>query len=163
ILNTRYSILALTIDDRSARYPITVDPLFTAQSGQLLAGDAAPSDEFGFAVGLSGSTAVVGAPGDDTAAGANAGSAYVFVRGGAWIQQQKLTASDAAAGDQLGVAVSVSGDTAVVGANLDDIPAGVDAGSAYVFVRSGGVWTQQQKLTASDAAANDNFGTSVSV
>ena len=60
---------------------------------------------------------MVGAYFDDTGAGADAGSAYVFVRsGGTWTQQEKLTASDAAAGDQFGVSVAVSGDTAVVGA-----------------------------------------------
>ena len=59
--------------------------------------------------------------------------------------------------------MAVSGDTAVVGAYLDDTPAGADAGSAYVFVRSGGTWTQQQKLTAPDAAAGDRFGFSVAV
>ena len=62
-----------------------------------------------------------------------------------------------------GISVAVSGDTAVVGAHRDDTPAGDDAGSAYVFVRSGGTWTQQAKLTASDAAAGDLFGFSVAV
>ena len=76
-----------------------------------------------------------------------------------WTQQQELTASDAAMNDDLGFSVSVSGDTAVIGAS------GVNngQGAAYVFVRNGGVWTQQQKLTASDGAAQDMFGTSVSV
>ena len=88
----------------------------------------------------------------------------MFVRsGGTWTEQQKLTASDAAAGDLFGASVAVSGDTVVAGAYVDDTPAGVDAGSAYVFVRSGGTWTEQQKLTASDAAAGDQFGVSVAV
>jgi hypothetical protein len=91
------------------------------------------------------------------------GSAYVFTRSGStWTQQAKLTASDAAAGDLFGDPVSVSGDTAVVGAYGND-DAGSWSGSAYVFTRSGGVWTQQAKLTASDAAADDWFGISVSV
>ncbi len=77
-------------------------------------------------------------------------------------EQQKLTALDAAVGDLFGYSVSVSGDTAAVGSVFDD-GAGTDSGSAYVYLRSGGVWTQQQKLTASDAAAGDFFGTSVSV
>jgi len=133
------------------------------QQQKLIASDAAASDGFGFGVSLSGDTAVVGAVLDDNAGGADAGSAYVFVRsGGVWTQQQKLTASDGAAHASFGYSVSLSGDTAVVGAVADD-DAGVGSGSAYVFVRSGGVWTQQQKLTASDAAANDLFGVSVSV
>mgnify|MGYP002622193944 CR=1 FL=1 len=78
------------------------------------------------------------------------------------MQQQKLTASDAAPGEFFGGSVSVDGDTAVVGGlSGDDI--GADSGSAYVFVRNSGNWTQQQKLTASDAAPGDYFGISVSV
>ncbi len=65
--------------------------------------------------------------------------------------------------DQFGVSVSVFGDTAVVGADFDDTPGGVDAGSAYVFVRAGTSWTEQQHLRASDGGANDRFGWSVSV
>ena len=133
------------------------------QQAKLTASDAAADDRFGISVAVAGDTAVVGAFLDDTLAGTDAGSAYVFVRsGGAWTQQAKLTASDAAADDPFGDSVAVAGDTAVVGA-LDDTLAGTDAGSAYVFVRSGGAWTQQAKLTASDAAADDQFGYSVAV
>ena len=72
-------------------------------------------------------------------------------------------ASDAAAADQFGNSVAISGETVVVGAPLDDGAAGPNQGSAYVFVRSGGVWSQQQKLLASDAAASDKFGNSVAI
>jgi hypothetical protein len=69
-----------------------------------------------------------------------------------------LTASDAAAGDILGTAVAISGDTLLAGAGGDD-DAGSQSGSAYIFVRDGnGNWTEQAKLTASDAAAGDRFG-----
>ncbi len=78
-------------------------------------------------------------------------------------QQQKLVASDAAAGDDFGFSVAISGETVVVGAPADDGAAGIFQGSAYVFVRSGGVWSQQQKLEASDAAAGDDFGHSVAI
>jgi hypothetical protein len=106
---------------------------------------------------------VMGAPSDDTATGFNAGSAYVFVRSGTvWSLQQKLVASDAAAFDAFGFSVSASGDTVLVGAFLDDVGAAADAGSAYAFVRAGPVWTQQQKLVASDAGAGDYFGYTVS-
>ena len=131
---------------------------------KLVASDAAPGDEFGISVALFGDTAIVGARGDDNAAGNNAGSVYVFVRiGGVWTQQAKLTASDAAANEEFGVLVALSGDTAVVGAHLDDNTGGTDAGAAYVFVRSGTVWTEQVKLTASDAAASDFLGGSVAI
>ncbi len=74
--------------------------------------------------------------------------------------ETKLAASDAASGDRFGCSLSVSGDTAVVGARHDN-DGGFDSGSAYVSVRSGTTWSQQAKLTASDAAADDNFGRSV--
>ena len=131
---------------------------------KLLASDAAADDSLGVSVSVSGDTAVIGADSDDHAGGTNAGSAYVFVRsGGIWTQQAKLAASDAASGDVFGCSVSLSDDTAVIGAFLDSHAAGSGAGSAYVFVRSGGVWTQQAKLTASDAAAGDYFGGPVSI
>ena len=95
---------------------------------------------------ISGETVVVGAFSHDGAAGVNQGSAYVFVRsGGVWSQQQKLLASDAAEFDSFGESVAISGETVVVGAFSHDGAAGFEQGSAYVFVRSGGVWSQQQK------------------
>ena len=135
-----------------------------SQQQKLEASDAAADDRFGFSVAISGETVVVGAPGDDGAAGIDQGSAYVFVRsGGVWSQQQKLLASDAAADDDFGSSVAISGETVVVGAPWDDDATGFYQGSAYVFVRSGGVWSQQQKLLASDAAGGDAFGFSVAI
>src|SRR6266542_1517326 len=149
----------IEVMDETAVYPVTIDPTLS-QEAKLTAGDAASGDQFGAAVGISGETAVVGAPVDDTAAGPNAGSAYVFVRSGTgWSQQAKLTASDAAAGDIFGFSVAVTGDTVVVGASGDNML----AGSAYVFVRSGTGWSQQAKLTASDAASGDRFGDAVGI
>jgi uncharacterized repeat protein (TIGR01451 family) len=134
-----------------------------SEQQRLLASDGGPSDVFGAAVSVSGDTAVIGAYGDD-GAGPDEGSAYVFERAGAaWSEQQKLVASDAAAGDQLGYSVSVSGDTTIVGAQKDDTAGGGDAGAAYLFVRAGTAWSEQQKLMAPDGAAGDGFGLAVSV
>ena len=72
----------------------------------------------------------------------------------------KLTAMDAAASDLFGQSVSISGDYAIVGAFGDD-DAGHLSGSAYIFIRSGETWSEQAKITASDAAAGDRFGGSV--
>ena len=75
----------------------------------------------------------------------------------------KLTASDAAAGDQFGISVAVDGDTAVVGSYRDD-EAGDDSGSAYVFAKdSSGAWSQQAKLTPLDGDEGDQFGWSVAL
>ncbi len=143
--------------------PDLPEPLFPAnQIAKLLASDGAASDNFGQSVSLSGDTAIVGSYLDDDR-GADSGSAYVFTRSGTtWTQQAKLTASDGAAGDGFGYSVSLSGETVLVGAYLDD-DAGSSSGSAYVFTRSGSTWSQQAKLTASDGAASDIFGYSVSL
>ena len=126
---------------------------------KLTASDGAAGDNFGVGVAISGDTLVVGAFADD----AGAGSAYVYTRtGGVWTQQAKLTAADGAAGDLFGISVAVSGDTAVVGAYGDDATA-LNSGSAYVFLRTGEVWTQQPRLTAADGADEDQFGISVAV
>ncbi|HSB11688.1 MAG TPA: FG-GAP repeat protein, partial [Blastocatellia bacterium] len=155
--------IALVVDDADAVYPVTVDPLIFSET-KLTASDAAGGDLFGASVAISGETIVVGAPNGDTAAGFDSGSAYVFVRSGSvWSEQAKLTASDAAGGDLFGHRVAISGDTVVVGAPLDKNAAGFDFGSAYVFVRSGSVWSEQAKLTASDAAVEDEFGISVAI
>ena len=99
---------------------------------KLTARNAAIDDQFGSSVAVSGDTALVGVPYDDDA-GSDSGAAYIFVRSGtSWIQQAKLTASDAAAGDLFGQSVAVSGDTALVGA-VDDGDAGRNSGSAYVY------------------------------
>ena len=139
-----------------------VDRALVDSGIKLTANDAAPYDGFGAAVAISGDTVVVGAPSDDDA-GTASGSAYVFVRsGGTWREQQKLTASDANARDVFGGAVAINGDAIVVGACHSVYPF-FSSGAAYVFVRSGGVWSQQQKLTAGDAAPYDAFGCSVAV
>ncbi len=141
----------------------SAEGVWTAQA-TLTASDAATGDNFGGSVALSDDTAVIGARFDDHAGGADAGSTYVFLRsGGVWTEQQKLTTTDAATGDSFGRSVALSGETAVVGAYSDDEASGTDAGSAYVFTRTGTVWTEQAKLTPSDAAASDFFGASVSV
>ena len=131
-----------------------------SQQAKFWASDPGHGDHFGFHVSLSGDTALVGVPWNDDA-GTSSGSAYVFVRSGAvWSQQAKLTALDAAAHDEFGWSVCLSGETALVGARGDD-DAGSYSGSAYVFVRTGSVWNQKAKLTASDAASFDGFGQSV--
>ena len=74
----------------------------------------------------------------------------------------KLLDSNGEAFDGFGTSVAVDGDTAVIGAHLDG-DNGVESGSAYVFTRNAGVWSEQQKLTASDGAAGEEFGISVAV
>lgn len=75
-----------------------------------------------------------------------------------------VVASDGVNGDNFGNSVSISGNFAIIGAQNDNNLNGTsNVGSAYIFYFNGVSWVQQQKLTASDGAANDNFGTSVSM
>ncbi|HEY0100054.1 MAG TPA: lamin tail domain-containing protein [Pyrinomonadaceae bacterium] len=143
--------------------------IFTRSAGvwrerqQLQASDAALNDDFGASVALSGDTAIIGAPTDKNSAGF-AGSAYVFTRSAdVWDEQQRLQASDASSGDHFGQSVSISDESVLIGAYFDDNSGGVDAGSAYIFTRSAGVWSEQQRLQASDAAYADLFGNAVSI
>ena len=130
------------------------------QQQKLTASDGATDDRFGESVALSVNTALVSATGDASFEG----SAYVFVRSGTtWSKQQKLVASDGATDDRFGDSVALDGDTALVGAWSDDIGANSNQGSAYVFTRGGETWSIQQKLTASDGAANNGFGASVAL
>ena len=137
------------------------------QQTKLSAPDKASYDYFGNAVAISadGNTCIVGAYSADPGGTYDAGAAYVFVRsGGTWEFQQKLFASDKASYDYFGnaVAISADGNTCIVGAYSAD-PGVIDAGAAYVFVRSNGVWTVQAKLTANDKVAYDKFGSSVAI
>lgn len=161
-MDVRGPSVELRIDDREARYPLTIDPLVTDDQKVFAADAPVASAGFATSLSISGDTAVVGAPSDDDG-GTGSGSAYVFVRSsGVWSQQAKLVADDASPGDHFGRAVAVSADTIVVGARTDDAPS-TESGSAYIFFRVGNTWTQQAKLVASDAAAFDHFGGSVAL
>ncbi|MDX8412416.1 MAG: PKD domain-containing protein [Mariprofundaceae bacterium] len=132
------------------------------QYQKLLAWDGAAGDWFGWSVALSGDTALIGAIQDDDLGG-NSGSAYVFQRiDTLWSQQQKLLATDGAASNLFGYSVALSGDTALIGAYRDS-DLGTYSGSAYVFQRIDTLWSQQQKLLATDGAAYDFFGWSVAL
>lgn len=148
--------------DSGAVYAFARSGSVWAQQAKLTAADGAAGDRFGNAQSLGSGLAVVGANGDDDR-GANSGSVYVYARSGSiWSQQQKLTAADGAAGDLLGISISLSGETLLAGAHAND-DHGTDSGSAYAFARSGTTWTQQAKLTAFDGSTNDEFGRSVSL
>ncbi len=129
------------------------------QEGKLLPLDYS-STKLGYAVAVSGDTAVIGSE--------TAEVAYVFVRSGStWTQQAKLTASDAGPSndDQFGSAVAVSGDVIVVGAPNDSLETPPwnksSAGSVYVFVRSGTTWVESFKISGQNS--NDFFGFAVAM
>jgi hypothetical protein len=133
----------------------------------LVAPDGRSDEGFGSSVSLSGdgSRALVSVPNDDTPGGTRAGSVRVFARGGAaWSQEAVLVATDGAVDDLFGrVSLSADGSRALIGIPRDDTPAGADAGSARIFVRTGTTWTHGATLLARDASAGDAFGSSVSL
>ncbi len=153
----------IEVEDSDAVYPLTIDPIFTLQR-KLTAADGAAQDFLGYAVALSGDTALLGAPYDDLA-GMEQGSAYVFVRNGAtWTQQARLTAQDGASFDYFGWSVALDGDYALVGAVYGPGSVNPDQGAAYVFVRGGnGTWSQQARLNAGDGQAQSQFGAAVAI
>jgi len=131
------------------------------QGQKLTASDARAFDNFGFSLAIDGNVIVVGAPFHD-GAGANSGEAYVFAwDGNTWRQTAQLTARDAAAGDEYGSAVAVSGDFLAVGARRDDVGRMQDAGSAYIYERSGSAWNEAVHLFGE--AVGDRFGVAVSM
>ncbi|PSQ04799.1 hypothetical protein BRC92_03795 [Halobacteriales archaeon QS_4_69_31] len=138
------------------------------QQSKLAASDYDESDYFGSDVAMSadGTTALIGVPYGDDPNGEGAGSAYVFSRSsGNWTQQAKLAPDDGDSDDGFGVSMGISADgtTALIGTLRDEDPNGGEAGSAYVFSRADGDWTQQAKLAASDGDESDSFGSPVSM
>jgi hypothetical protein len=144
---------------QGAAYVFVRNAAIWTQQAKLTASDGTVDNAFGRTLALSGNTALVGAFNDSAARGA----AYVFLRNGnTWSQQAKLVADDGMAGDAFGNHVALAGDTALIGAWLDD-GGFVDQGTAYVFQRSGTIWSQQSRLTADDAALGDSFGNAVAL
>jgi hypothetical protein len=148
--------------DSGSAYIFKRDGETWVEQEKLRASDGVAYDRCGFCVSISGGYAIVGAYKDDDD-GESSGSAYIFKRDGInWIQQTKLTASDASAGDRFGYSVSISEDCAAVGAYADDNN-GNDSGSAYIFRRDGTSWIEQNRLFASEGNNGDYFGVSISI
>ena len=142
---------------------------YHVEQQKIQASDKQAGDLFGFSVSISedGNTAIVGARYEDTG-GSDAGAAYIFVRNETtWSEQQKIQASDKQADDRFGysVAISADGNTAIVGAHLksSSSTAAFDEGAAYIFVRDGETWSEQQKILASDKEEGDQLGISVAI
>jgi hypothetical protein len=139
------------------------------QNVKLTASDGAAGDHFGISVGMSGNIGLVGAYADTIGANPYQGSAYVFrnlnTATGTVVQNVKLLASDGTAYDRFGSEVSLSGSIGLVGAFGDGIGSNAVQGSAYIYRNldtATGTVSQNVKLIASDGAANDGLGSSVS-
>jgi hypothetical protein len=171
--------------DSGAVYIFTRGATTWTQEGYLKASNSQAGDEFGAALSLSsdGGTLAVGASLEDGAASGpggdqsdnstdNAGAVYLFSRSGdSWSQDAYLKPSNTDAYDFFGHALSLSGDgrTLAVHAPLESSAAkgvagdssdnsAIAAGAVYVFSTSGGAWSQEAYIKASNAEANDRFG-----
>ena len=165
---------ATEVNNAGSAYIFKRDGNSWVQQQKIVASDRGAGDTFGHSVSINGDYAIVGSREEDHDASggnplSNAGSAYIFKRdGNSWVQQQKIVASDRGAGDRFGYAVSINGDYAIVAAFTEDHDANganalSNAGSAYIFKRSGTTWTQETKLVANDRGVEDRFGWSVSI
>jgi uncharacterized repeat protein (TIGR02543 family) len=174
------------VNDSGAAYIFTRNESTWSQQAYVKPSNNGNNDLFGYAVAISGETAIIGAFGEDSGATgvngnqannsiADSGAAYVFIRDGEnWIQQAYLKASNTGSSDYFGISVSISGDTILVGAyGEDSISTGTTgsqannsasaAGAAYIFIRNDSTWNQQAYLKASNPQTGDYFGYSVAV
>ena len=147
--------LVITVDDRAARYPLTIDPLITVLSQELdppITGPGSHQDLFGRSVAFDGDTALIGAPYDYSVTGKRqAGNAYIFTRGGegtneTWTLQGKLGTGGAVEDNCYGAAVALQGDIAVIGVPNDGSRISISPGTVRVWARSNGQWTEQARI-----------------
>ncbi|MCP9451184.1 MAG: FG-GAP repeat protein [Nitrospira sp.] len=165
-VNAQYIVQACNSAGCTDSAPVSVSDLLPAV-GHLTTPMSQAGAFFGFSVALSGDsqTLAVGAPLEDSAVFDDSGAVYVFVRNGSnWNPQAELRASSPGTSDWLGfsLALSEDGNTLAVGVPLADHGA-IDSGAVRVFVRAGGVWTEQAVLTAATPEADEQFGTSLSL
>ncbi len=144
-------------EQSGSAYILKRDGTTWSQQAKLIPSDGGADNRFGIAVDISGDYVLIGAFFDNDF-GTRSGSAYIFKRNGTiWSEQAILQANDGAEGDWFGVSLAIDDDYAAVGSRYNDNEKGTDAGAVYIFKRDGSIWTQKQKLMASDGAADDLF------
>jgi hypothetical protein len=159
---------ANSLTDAGSAYIFQLTGGSWTETQKITAADRTAGYHFGYSVAIDSNYAVVGAF-DDLLSASDPGAAYVFFDPGTgYAQQQKLTASDGVATDWFGISVGISGNKIAVAAQHHDLNATgatplSNAGSAYIFARTGNTWAQQQKIVAADRAANDQFGCAIAI
>ncbi|HEV7782287.1 MAG TPA: hypothetical protein VGO58_13530 [Chitinophagaceae bacterium] len=168
-INSSYAVIGAPFDNvggntnQGCAYIFYRNGSAWTEQAKLVAPNGSANDNFGRSVSISGNYVIVGALNDQTSV-PTGGSAYIFLRSGVtWSEQAKLVPSNPANGDQFGSSVAIDGTYAVVGALSDDVGANVNEGSAYFFHRIGTSWVQEDQVVAPFGAAQDRFGTSVSI
>jgi hypothetical protein len=151
-------------DGQGAAYVFVRSGTAWTQQSKLASADGIAFDGFGNSVAIDADTVIVGAQNASVNGNTSQGAAYVFTRNGSdWTAQAKLSASDGAAWVQFARAVSVRGDSAVIGAVSATIGANAGQGAAYVFTRDGGNWSERAKLVAQDGEPWSGFGGAVAL
>jgi hypothetical protein len=148
-----------------AAYVFERDSTGIWKQAKIVAPDNGDNARFGSFVSLGDDIVAIAAPLDGTSFVFGSCSVYIYELDatGKWTQIAKITASDGAKDDLFGSSISLVGNRLLVGAPLDDTAAGIDTGSAYVFERnSAGIW-KQAKIVASNAGADDRFGSTVAI
>ena len=142
-------------------YAFRFDGAAWSQQAKLLASDGTNRDQFGWAVGVSGQTIVVGARNHKPS-----GAAYVFAvdafAPNGWDEAAKLTPDGAASEALFGESVAVDGDIIAIGAT-EGVYGQVQSGAAYIYRFDGCLWQGEAMVVSSDGAALDQFGRSVAV
>ncbi|WP_157067907.1 FG-GAP repeat protein [Desulfosarcina cetonica] len=129
------------------------------ETAKIYADDGQDGDQFGFSVDISSGVIGVGARWADVEEAVDAGAAYLFRKAeGDWTQIGKLTASNAAEGDEFGHSLAMTGPLVAVGANLTDVDGRVDQGTVYLFSRPGDGWEEIDQLNASGGLSGDRYG-----
>jgi len=136
------------------------------QEGPILSPPDAsdPNSSFGASIAVSADIALIGARSSTIGANLGQGRVFAYERShGAWTPVQKLAASDGAPRDNFGVSLAIEGNTAMIGAQGASINGNISAGAVYCWERLHGAWVQSSKLVATDGAAINLFGASVSL
>ncbi len=134
-----------------------------SQDAILEPADMEAGDEFGVAVELSGDFLAAGATGDDDA-GDDSGAVVLFSRtGSVWTEGQKLTAATPGINSSFGEAIEIDGSNLIVGAPSTEVSGLAAAGAAHVFVETGGVWSEEQRLVASVPGLGFRFGSDATI
>jgi len=163
-----YAIVGASFDDENGDFSGSVyifkrSGTTWSQETKLLASDGEAEDRFGASVCIKGDYVFVGASRGNNKNNIDSGTVYVYKHSGTtWILETKLLASDGDSLDKFGASASIDGDYFIVGAPGDD-DNGNHSGSVYIFERDESSWMEITKLLASDGAAEDWFGFSVSI
>ena len=169
-MHVRGGRIVLVIDDRSARYPVVVDPLVVVEEGLLVPAGLAASDNLGVSVSISddGTRAIVGAP--ETASGTylNVGTAFIFVRRGInWTLETTLRRPGGGPLDFFGSAVAISGDGTVAIASApgaSEASCDCEVGGVWAYTRSGTTWSAGVRMVPSGGlTSSERLGSSLAI